>query len=331
MKDEYRWLWELRDLSPVNRYSVSDEIHVLIPIFTCAHYNTHKHLDIPLGEHRIDAFAKSALWSWYTWREYSDAKNYGVQVSIYLEESLVPRLASLFTQNGLMWDTDVITFSVNADEPPESWSRLGKQMYPYWDSRFADCKWLIVSDSDFFIPQTGFKFFNRMDTLPDKYKQQIGFCRIRRGKESEMFHRSGSNFIGGVQGKTPLGMSVDEALIELLGRDVSEIITKETVLQHPYCCLWTYPARWFYSDYDRGNDFRNFCYRAARLIGSDQLSAVLWDQLFPNMMFSIEELFDIHVYGVWDLRLSKNEKFKMLHGRARDKNSYKRLKELLGL
>ena len=323
MKIDYQRLWELPDLPTVQSYSVIPGKRLLIPVFTCVYYGTHVNLEAPLGQNRIDAFAKSALWSWYSWREYTDAKRLGVQVSIYLEDCLKNRLLPLFERNGLRFGSDVIVFS--AEGEPHDWARLGKQMHPYWDERFACDDYLIVSDSDFYVARSGFQLFSFFQGKSD-VDSKIGFCRLRRGTQAVCFPNN----------RILLGCLANEIFISkedplevvnsVAGCDIYSKILVSDNLIHPLCCLWSYPAQYMHKNEP---DFIAFMKRAARLIGSDQLSAVIWHELFNYSVFSLEELFGVNVRGIYNLR--RTNKCQLLHGRPLSEEAYQRFKELIGV
>lgn len=333
----YELLWHNLPPIPISiTYPIHDKILCLIPIFTCNFYKTHKNLDVPLGENRIDAFAKCAVHSWYTWREHSDAKHHGIAVKIYLEDVLCDRLLPFFHSQGIS-ENEIITFSAWGD--PMDWGRLGKQMFPYWDERFSDYDWLVVFDCDFFVPAIGNNFFARLDDLSSELQTDIGFCNIRQKTEADLFKAHRKRYLDAIGGRIAKNMTIDEALslgfildcmaetrstYEEICKRFSEfglegIIDLGTVLTMPFACIWVYPAK--YTHRER-KDFVNWMRKVGPVIGSDQLTAVLWNRVFGYQPWSIERDLGIGTHKMSHLvRGGKINEGNFFHGRPRDQES----------
>ena len=148
---------------------------VLIPVF-----EGHPHKRT--AEHHVIV---SAAWARRSWMEYSDAKNFGIEVKLYIEERLREQDGVMETlRENHIGEEDILWFNADHLEgalphPDGGYVTFGtKKCTMFTDRQLQDYEWVFQFDSDIFVMQSSKKlpFFQRFFecAIPD----QIGLTYI---------------------------------------------------------------------------------------------------------------------------------------------------------
>lgn len=274
------------------------DAQVLILLYTCKHHETSVENLTPVGKEMMDMYASLAAWSWYTWHEYSDARQLGVPVSIYMEDVLEDDYADFFVNQGLEWGRDIIRF--HAGDTPGDWGRLGKQLCPFWDDRFINDEYLFISDADMLLTKnpkghsiiegslkkkpTELQYFTQIDIEGNKYINE--YLPIL-GKECCLNARN-------MFANTELKHDFEQPILKTLGKTVvdhcltvyanitntpkislDDFLLSDSFLS-PYAALTIYPAKHFHQERQNWIEFMEKC----KLVGNDQALGAFVNKLF---------------------------------------------------
>lgn len=279
----YRTFWNLPDLEappPKAEYAA----HLcLIPLFTDAYRRVEN----------LAAFIRAAIYARASCLLNTDAVAQNVSVKLYIEDVLREAFDQTLRTNFVDPEEDVIWFHAPPLEKTRDgiYGHLGKQMFAFWDERFAQFKRVTVWDADMFwlaaCREHG--VFERFAALPS---DEIGYAfaypvQWKYLKIHWDFHLIADTKHGGISRKELLKMA-----------DVPRF--KGDVF-FPMGCFWSYPARHFHQHHP---DFVNWMQTYAPYFGNDQIMATCWNAKFGIPLFPLDRHLNVRLVTME--RLIKN-------------------------
>lgn len=155
--------WRLPDISKRRRpaeYPMDNTgMLCLIPIFRTPEPTERFHLE--------SWVIRSACWARRSWIEYTDIPYHHVKVGFYVGNLSTDTVFPILEKSGIDIDACVYVFDEAVFEDMSiPFGVMGKKMACFNDERFADYKWLIEVDADFFVASLArkrldfFRFFD---------------------------------------------------------------------------------------------------------------------------------------------------------------------------
>ena len=120
----------------------STDLLALIPVFQ----------DPYIRLENMPVFIRSAAYSRASCLKYTDAREMGVEVKLYVQQGVELRFHELFEANHIDLERDVIFF--HADPPglgDNVWSRLGKKTRSYYHFSLAKYQRIVCFDVDIWL------------------------------------------------------------------------------------------------------------------------------------------------------------------------------------
>ena len=269
MDEHYRSFWNLPDVVEPLSAVVSCEVpsrFYLIPLF----------VDSYINRANLGAFVRAAIYARGCCLKYTDAVAQNVSVKLYIEDILRDEFDEVLRENFVDPDDDVLWFHAPPLERTRDGihGRLGKQMYAYWDERFAECDSVTVGDADlFFLPQA--KALSVFEKLCGAPQQDIGYLFAHPLPWEQLRQHWWLHFIADTErGGIPVKEFLAWAKVPRFKEDVF----------FPMGCLWHYPARHFHSHHP---DFVEWIRTFGPYFGNDQIAATCWSEKFDIPIFAL--------------------------------------------
>ena len=288
ISEKYHVFYDLPNLAqapPVVK--PKNKVLALIPLFSDVYRHS---LD-------MDGLIRSALYSRWSALMYTDAVAQGVEINLYMEDTLLPSYKAVLGDNFIK-ASDVVYFSGASPtvHGNGTWGHLGKQTCPYWDLRLSDYEWLVVWDADlFFLPGMPPIFENLLDV-----DREIGY--IRKIALSADAHES--SIVRTLQNDIVKSSLTVNQLFRQIGFKFPDIF--ERTVGH----FWCYPINHFCKNHP---EFITWMSEFAPVFGNDEILAGVWSSLFslPILTMSNELQFSTVASGYYFQNNLKND---AIHG-----------------
>ena len=267
----------------------------LIPLFTDDYRN--------LGN--LGPLLRAAIHSRASALRNTDATAQNVSVKLYIEDILRETFEQTLCNNFINPDEDVIWFHAPPLEKTRDgiYGNLGRQMFAYWDERFAQYQRVTVWDADLFflVACKAHNLFERFAKLP---MDAIGYLFAypvawRELKLHWYLTLDEDTKAGGI----PL-----RDLLKMAGMPKFE-----GDVYYPMGCFWTYPARHFHKHHP---DFVNWMRTYAPYFGNDQAIATCWNKKFGIPLLSLNEHLELQSTSIFPI----HDKVHLFHGCVTSEN-----------
>lgn len=300
----------------VSPYPVDDKQLVLIPLFgSCYHFTDPRHKNFQADN--VEHLTNLAVWSWYSWRENTDAKEYGVPCKVYLQDILEPYTRPIFEKHGLDWNQDILTWT----QDKVDYARLSQFACPLYDEQLKYYEQLILSDVDVFIPRTKINFFERYERFGNKHAQ--GFLMMYFQTNAGMRDTSRQSYLSYLERShiDKCGIGVLEHVLEVYNDITGKsskldfFLNPDSELMWNSSGIWIYPARW---THENQKDMIAWLEQCALDLGNDEIIATTAYHLFRSNIFNITEQFGMthhrHIGTIKKLNIDTIEN-SIIHGK----------------
>ena len=272
----------------------------LIPFFASKYHRTDPRMR-GFSESDVNDKARLAALSYRSWQDNTDARSWGVDCKIYLQDILAPYVRGVFEQH----DIEVMTYSC----PNVRYARLSQFVCAFWDKRFRDCDQLFLSDFDVIIPRFEpdfFNFFERCGVYPNQQAQ--GLSKVWFKTNEEMRKTSRGDYLTYLEKshKEKKGIDVLSENLKnhqlltglLFPVDIDLFLNPQTRLMFNSSAIWKFPAKRMHKTLPKLIEWlRSY----ALGLGNDEIIATTAYYLFPFEVFSLQDELDFRVLRVNDI------------------------------
>ena len=244
-------------------------------------------------------FIRSAAYSRASCLKYTDAREMGVEVKLYVQNGVDWRFHEVFEANHIDLEKDVLVFH---EDPPglgnNVWSRLGKKTRSYYHFSLAKYQRIVCFDVDIWFLNP-INLFAQLASLPP---DMIAYPETNPRDVSLIMNRIGLY-------TSQNGLALD-TIFERAGiRDLPE------TLQKPVGYFWTHPAAPLLMDMAH-YDFISWISDHSPYIGDDENIMALASHKFGYPLHSLKTQTGIRFTGVRDVITGKNDNAHIAHGKA---------------
>lgn len=261
----------------------------LIPVFR----------DPYVRDKNVPAFIKAAAYARMSCLKNTDASEIGVEVKLYVQNTVQFKYADIFEANQIDIEKDVLIYSEKAPGlGNEIWGRLGKKTRSYYHFVLSEYDRIVCFDADmWFIDDK--MLFRRLQALPT---DMIAYIDIYAQKTADMKHRLKHSTYQN-------GLSVDEIF------EIAKLTDLPETLDTPLGYFWTHPGKTLFTDMEHF-DFISWIADNSGYIGEDEAIMALASYKFGYPLYALKAVADIDSIRVRDILSGKITDAKIAHGKA---------------